>query len=224
MRLCKQCRVAVDAHLKRCPLCLEAIEAEDFVTEKAHYPDYAVSMSTEKRDMKLKLWVYISVFSAVLCLLINLLTWKGVPWFLYVVSSVLYAWLFVGHSVFSKKHIGHKLLMQLIGASLLLIIIDAADGRSNWALNYVVPFLIIGTSVTITIIVFVRHQLWRDYMIYDVITIALGFLLLFTSWVSSAKVLWPSIAAGFVVLMALLSLIIFASRKLITELKKRFHI
>ena len=33
MRLCKQCRVAVDAHLKRCPLCLEAIEADPPLVE-----------------------------------------------------------------------------------------------------------------------------------------------------------------------------------------------
>src|SRR5690606_40403677 len=53
----------------------------------------------------------------------------------------------------SKHFYSTKTLRQVISVSIILILIDIFTGYSKWALTYVIPFVLAGTTLLLPIIV-----------------------------------------------------------------------
>jgi len=221
MRECEKCHISVATNRKTCPLCGNILVGKS-EQGKAIYPPFA---SAEKqRNIALRILLFLAISSMLISIFVNLLTNPKDRWSVYVVISVIYSWILLRSTIMSKKNIAGRLLIQMIAVSLLCIGIEKQSHSSGWALDYVVPFLCIVTILAILIIIFSKQMFYSDYLLYLLLAIIISFVPMILYLFKQINILWPSIAAASVAIMAALGMILFADRATKDELKKRFHL
>lgn len=179
---------------------------------------------SEPNNFKSRLFLFLSVGAGGTCLLVNLLTGLESLWSLFIVGAILLLWLFIRHTIMSKGNIAFRLILQFLGLSVFLVLVDQLSGGYGWALDIVTPFLAILSTLMVTILLFTRRMKWRDYMIYLALTAFLGFAPLILIFVDLVRVQWPAITAAFYSFLTWIGMFLFADKKLKNELIKRFHI
>ncbi|MFA5542416.1 MAG: DUF6320 domain-containing protein [Bacilli bacterium] len=222
MKKCSKCKVEVNTIRKTCPLCGQFLENPDKEEFTQIYPTYV--NEAKKIDLFLRILLFISVTVMATVLLINFLTYDGVSWSLYVVIGVVYAWILWRSTIKSKRNVASRLLVQMIALSLTVYGIEEISNTGNWALDYIIPFICVATTLSIVILIFSKKMLYSDYLFYLLLSIIIGFVPLILYLTQIINVLWPSITAAGVSSITTLGMIIFADRATKDELKRRFHL
>ncbi|QQK76494.1 hypothetical protein HUG15_13570 [Salicibibacter cibarius] len=217
MHRCSNCGVWT-AH-RNCPLCKRQLT--DRIASLNMYPPY--QSDAKYRNLKQRVFLFIAIFIISSSLLINLLTTPDQLWVFYIVGPVLYALLFINHTILSKAHVGSKIIFQVLALSAMLVVIDVAGGSTRWSIHYVIPFLVILATLMVTIIILRKPMKWREYLGYMMTMIFLGFIpvLLFLSALS--YVLWPSAVTALYALLTFIGMGLFANKTMKNEIVRRFH-
>jgi hypothetical protein len=162
---------------------------------------------------------------SVISITVNLLTieqyslfWSGV-----VACSLLYALITIRNTIISKTHIGGKVLIQFISLSALVFVVDICSGFEKWSTNYVIPWLIVLSTLIITIVAFAKKSRWADYTGYLFATFFISLCPIFLFIFNLATVIWTSIAAIVYSILTIIGLVIFSDKQFKDETKKRFH-
>jgi hypothetical protein len=213
--------VNVDNPIDSCPLCFSSLTQKDNNPEQSSYP--ALLQQAERQSILIRVLVMLSFAVSVVSLTVNILTYNGLLWSLIVIGNVLYIWAAISTAVRKRSRIGFNVLIQVLCLAGLLVIIDVFSGRGNWALNYVVPFLFITATMSITVITIVKRLDTRSFILYFFLIALLGFIPIFLLALDQATVLWPSLVSAIYSGLSLLSLFVFAYRATKQELQKRFH-
>lgn len=222
MKYCNKCNVSVDDPINRCPLCYAHLSQQDNKTELQTYP--SLLKIAERYNLLYRILIMLSLTISVVCITINYFATPDILWSLLVVGNIGYMWIAIGTAVREKSKLGFNILIQAISLSALMVLIDRFSGNSNWALNYVVPFLFITATLSITVIIIVRRMDSRSFILYLILTALIGFLPIVFVGAGLITVRWPSIVSALYSGLSLISLFIFADRVTIQELKKRFHL
>ena len=220
MKRCSKCRMNIENRLARCPLCGETLEPLD----SAFVQEYCRNRSLRRYMLAVKIIFFVQVMVVTGMLLLNLLTGFQWLWALAVICCTVYLGVSAITAIRSSRNIGMLTLVQTLGISLVTFVIDYSFGHYGWSLNYVIPFLLIFSSLFLTFLIVLRPMGLRDYIIYQFVIAAMGLapvLMVLLGWVD---VIWPSVACAFYSAMVFLGMFLFASRKTKHEMKKRFHL
>ncbi|WP_066504097.1 DUF6320 domain-containing protein [Abyssisolibacter fermentans] len=221
MKKCNYCNAYVDEYLAICPLCLKSLK-ESEAKKNPEYPKYDINQM--RQNLKLRFLLFLSIIIISICTLINVLNYNGVPWVLYIISPILYLWLLIRNTLMSKTHYGVRILLQLIGISFFLFVIDTTQGGYSWSVNIVIPFLIIVAIILITIIVYTKQMLWKDYIGYLFVMTFIGFIPILFFAIGIVDTLWPSAVSALYAILTLVGMFILSNKKFKTEFIRRFHI
>lgn len=112
LNYCENCHVYVDNALDRCPLCGEHLS--DSPTPNEMYAPVRPQTRGDRRSFYQDLLIFLTLVFVLGAVVINMLTWDGVPWFLAVATPILYMWILV-KTCFSEYLFGTKVLLQLAG-------------------------------------------------------------------------------------------------------------
>lgn len=222
MKYCDKCQVTVDNPVEHCPLCYAHLIPQDGMTEHPSYPP--LLRQAERYNLIKRILIMLSLTVAVTCLTINIVTRQKIWWSLIVIGNILYMWVAISTAVRKRAKLGYNILIQAVSLAALLVFIDRLSGQSNWALNFIVPFLFITATLSITIITVVRRMDSRSFILYVFLTALMGFIPIILMAFGLVTKLWPSLAAALYSGLSLVSLFIFADRATKQELKKRFHL
>jgi hypothetical protein len=233
MKYCRKCAVSVHTGYEFCPLCasqltdgqdgdsapgteavLSDIPAEDI------YPRYDGEV---KRNLLLRVLLFISVVGAATCLLINLLAYQGMLWALLVAGGIGFFWAALIYPITARKNVGHHIAVDAVAACVFFVVAQFVVGTKGWSLDYVVPFLFIAATTFISLVILIKRMRWREYALYQFVTILLGVLPVISVIASLVTTTWPSIVSAFYSGVTLLGMFIFADKKYKNELIKRFH-
>ncbi len=238
MKYCEKCGVKVNTSMQKCPLCSmlliedSAADADEMVCtcqpphiveDISKYPE-AEEGHGRRYNFVFRFILFISVVVASTSLLINLLTYSGNLWSLYVVGTLLYAWIAVGYPLFSRKKIGRIIVLNSIVTSIYVFALELATNTKGWGLTYVTPFIFIAATLMITFIIFLKRLKWREYTIYQTIMVIMGFLPVVFCLTGLVTSVLPSILSAFYSFLTLAGMFIFADKKYKDELIKRFHL
>ncbi|MFZ4454102.1 DUF6320 domain-containing protein [Salibacterium aidingense] len=223
MKQCKDCQVMIEDNSVKCPLCFKSVVEKRSTSDCTFYPvgHRPEAMAAGRLFPNINLFVSVLIIST--CLLINILTTPNHLWFIYVIAPVLYLLLLFNHTLLSKSHVGSKIILQVLGLSSLLFFLDYNTSFERWSVNIVHPFLVIGATLLITVIIIVQRMRWRDYVGYITTMILLGFmpLALYLTGISSS--LWASAGAALYALLTLIGMFLFSDQSFKNDLKRRFH-
>ncbi len=222
MSRCDYCHVEIDENLNICPLCFKHIRSRSEI-KNPEYPKYKRSDNTILSfGLKTLLFVFISI--VLVSLIVNLFLWNGIPWFLFIISSLFYIWILIKSTIIGRAHYGTKILIQLFGLSVLITVIDSVNGTLSWSVNYVIPLIIIISNLLITIKIARRRIKWRNYSVFLIILILLGFIPILFFNLNIITILWPSAAAGLYTLLTFIGFLTFSYKRFSRELFKVFHL
>ncbi|NLA86704.1 MAG: hypothetical protein GX847_05355 [Clostridiales bacterium] len=228
MKYCRKCALSVNTAYEFCPLCAsqltdvqisEAAPAGEDASEDV-YPRYHGEI---KYNLALRLLLFISIVGASTSLLINLLLYNGVLWSLLVAGGIGIFWAAVIYPISARRNLGHHITVDAIAACVFFVVAQFVIGVKGWSLDYVVPFLFIAATTFISLVILIKRMKWREYAMYQFITILLGILPVISVIAGLVTTAWPSIVSAFYSFMTLLGMFIFADKKYKNELIKRFH-
>ncbi len=222
MKICEHCGVKIKNDIKYCPLC--DMKATEIIDDGEYSNDYPHIKTGFTRGLLLKLLTFIAVFFVAASFTIDHLVPTGSPWAFITSSAIIYSWLSAMNVLKNTPNPASIILCQLISVSGLVFLVDYFTGYYRWSINYVIPFLIIGASLTITLMVFIKPIKYRAYTIYQLTIAILGVLSCLLWLFGYSEIEWPVVVAAFTSVTCFVSSMVFSYRKAKNELTKRFHI
>ncbi|MBO1004651.1 DUF6320 domain-containing protein [Pseudogracilibacillus auburnensis] len=221
MPTCKNCHVHLDKYLKKCPLCLRRMNHN---YKSSLYPDY--NYNDARKNIKCKVFLFLTIIFTSVCTLINLLTIKKEPtlWFIYVLVIVFYLWVLIGHTIISRKNFGSKIHLQIFALSFLFLVIDLNSGFERWSVNIVIPIIILLGTFLISLKIATEKMFVNAYMGYVMSVIVVGFIPLILYAIGISTLFWPSSVVTLFSLLAIIGVYMFADKIFKAEFNRRFHL
>ena len=221
MKTCKRCNVKVVDDSNICPLCRTVLTNIDNENSEKTYP--TIEVSPHKYDIIKRLFMLISIVSAVVSIVTNYLTYNGVIWSAITIAAIIYFWVIMTYSIKRNRNIASQILVQVVCASIITVIMDNAIGYVGWSVNHVIPEIIILANVAVLILVFVNRMYWNTYVINQIVIAICGLIPGVLFLCGLIKVPLPTILATATSFIVLVVMMIFGDKTIKSELKRRFH-
>jgi MFS family permease len=228
MKHCPDCHIDVLTRTKHCPLCHRLLSGDDN-DGVISYPPF--DAKANRRRTFLRMLATISLTAIFITALINYFTFVGHLWSVVAIFAILYAWIVVGWLTFKPNvHISLKLMTHAIGITGLLLVIEAFTrldsmvGHLQWTLSYAMPSIFIAFIVAINIMMLIRRQNLRDYLISQLSLSIIGFVPLILVFFGLVNPIYMSIAAAGLSFATIIGLFLLGRRIVISELGRKFHL
>ncbi len=229
MKICDHCHMIHEHNHKTCIVCgrlLKQKEYEDPI-EKIGYPE--VTVIKKKRIIAARILGIMSIAVSIIVAVINFMTWNEnpTPWSLIIIGIFSYIWLLVSQVIISKHDYTTKTLRQVWIIAAILIITDIVTGYHAWALTYAIPFILVGTTAFLPIVVtsmpkkyFLHVRSLFSLIILDIVILIIPFV---SDWMELG-VTWTAAMTGISGFILLAAMWVFAPKTTYQELVKIFRI
>jgi hypothetical protein len=221
MKTCKRCKVNVEEDADICPLCRTVLT--DIGGEKPDKTYPAIEVNSHKYNIIKRLFLFVSIISAVASVITNYLTYNGVMWSAITISAIIYFWVIMSYSIKRNRNIASHILVQVICVSILTVVMDNSIGYSGWSVNNVIPEIMILANVAVLVLVFTNRMYWHTYVINQIVIAICGLIPGILLLCGLITVHIPTIIATATSFLVLVIMIIFGDKTIKSELKRRFH-
>lgn len=208
----------------KCPLCHSKLTVSEYVEDcdcENIFP--VVPTVFEQYKLIIKIALFLSISGAVIAVAVNMMVPHNRMWSLFVllgIGCVLVSFII---ALIKRKNIVKAMYNQVIMISVFAVVWDFVIGWRGWSIDFVIPILL-GFNI---IFMFVTAQILKlkieDYMFYLMISSVGGLIPLIFLAFDIAKIVYPSYICVILSVISLAALIVFYSNKIISEMKKRFH-
>lgn len=228
MKFCEKCNLYHEDKHKTCVACGRVLVDKDYQSKllTPGYPE--VLVLRKKPSIAARVLVLVGILISLVCAIINMFTFKDSNsyWSLIVIGALIYTLLVIKQVIIAKHDYSTKTLKQVLIVSIILLAIDFATNYKGWAITYGIPFVIVGTSVILPIVVasmpkkyymHVRNLFWL--IILNLIITIISFL----TPLMIEGIIWTgamSLVTGITLFSAML---LFAPKITYHELVKFFH-
>lgn len=222
MRECKKCRVEILDDTRVCPLCSSVLEISGEPGTCTGYPD--VKSTVRKLNFIVRLYSFLAIIAEVTLIIVNYLNFHGVWWSAVSGICILYFYITLKYSLQKNKGYQTVIVVQVIGAVLLVIAADYIAGYRGWSVNYALPGAVLLLDVTIASLMIVNASNWQSYLLMQIFTALISIVCTVLWWLGIITRPMFSLTALAVSLCMLLGTLIFGDRRAKAELKRRFHV
>ncbi len=195
MNSCKRCGVAINDETTICLFCGMVLSGDGSGT-RSIYPDI------RNKTRMLKRLINIASYFAIVLVILTL-----------------------QYSV--NKRDGHikKIFVQMLGAMLLVVVIDFALGFSGWSFNIGIPLIILLLDVIILICMVINFENWQSYLLMQIFTLVMSIIhmVFYMTGIIKNGPLLPWVTFG-VSAVIFTSCLVIGDKKAKSELKRRFYI
>lgn len=222
MKTCKRCNVKIQDDSNICPLCRTVLTNMGGEPLDKAYP--TIEVNPHKYNIVKRLFMFISILSAVTSVVTNYLTYNGVIWSAITIAAIIYFWVIMSYSIKRNRNIASQILVQVLCTSIITVIMDNSIGYIGWSVNHVIPEIMILANISVLILVIVNRMYWHTYVLNQIVIAICGLIpgVLFLCGV--IKVPLPTIIATATSFIVLVVTMIFGDKSIGSELKRRFHV
>lgn len=204
------------------PVQSEALQPQSSTKEEVTYPEVAKIRQKMKHAVRI-CWLA-SIVAFIALRIISMAVGFERPWD-YLVGGCLLYLMFTFHASFlGRRGYQFKMVVQTIGALLLVILIDGILGFHGWSLNYVVPGVFVLIDVAVLILMLVNGRNWQSYLPIQLLVVALSFTSLMIYGTSYMTEWVPAMIGFFIVCVIFVCTILVGGKRAISELGRRFHV
>lgn len=218
---CGNCNIEVNNVSDNCPLCGKYLVPEGEERETV-YPslEELAAKKTYNKWVKIVLFFIISI--SIITLVVNLLTPGHYLWSVVPIAAIWLLFPVIVLPLAKRKLTPMMIVLDNITISIFLIIVDSMVDAREWAMSYVVPFILFGSALIVTIIVVSKKMTWRELYLFQMSIAAICFIPIIASCFFNF-VFWPSVASAVYGIITIIGMLIFGDKSLQFETKKRFH-
>ncbi len=232
MKHCHECNIDIDTNRVTCPFCRDILkEINDDTTKMEDYQKY--KETKQNSHTVRKIFIFLSLIAIFVCSLVNGLTFSGSLWSLIVIGGIIYLWVLIRITIMSRQNIALKLFLQAVAIGIILLFIQVQNNNIHWLMPYALPFLMVATTLAITLLIFIKIMRYRDYMLYLIMVALLGIIPIILVFIETTQylfevdgklIIWPSIVSCSYAVFTLIGMFLFGDRATKTEFIKRFHV
>ncbi len=224
MKRCDKCNITIETNQQYCPLCHQVLKGETKPDFKELYPEHISARRMVLPTTK-KALMYVTLASVMILTVINIATYNGLLWCLIPIGAIIYCWFLVRVGVLSRRNIAFRLALLTVLLIGLLIGIDyrSAPEDNGWAINYLMPLLLLSCNLAISMITWIRVSNYRDYFLYFLLILIFSLVPLILVFTKTLSVVWPALSSFGLAMAILLFIIIFFPKSIKEEIQKRFH-
>ena len=234
MKYCSSCKIASMDEVGRCPLCeallvalpedqgFEKISESLSHLEEERYPDVVISKSSYGLIKRIYAFLAIIIIGASIAM--DFLIDTDVSWSIISIAAVLYGWTLIYHAIRTNIHIGSKIFVQAISASIFIVLVDWFTVFEHWSVNYVVPQILMLSNVAIFILMMINRMVWREFVFYQLAVSVIGLVPIGLIVFDVVTRPLSSIVCIVVSAVILVCTVIFGDKTVKSELIRRFHI
>ena len=227
MAKCKRCGILADEALRHCPLCRRKFDGHADNRDNDWYPNYESAEPDPapqkvKRDI-IKATFFSAFVACCVMTLVNSFFITDSLWCVYLIIPTVYLAFTIMHTVFSRAHLGLKILFQVVAVSGLLLAVDIRMGFTRWSVNYAFPFLLIGGNFLMIVIMSAKRAHLRGFIEFIIALMLFSLLPIHLYIYGASTVFWPAILAEINAVFTLVGLFIFSHNDFLSEVKRRFH-
>ena len=233
MARCIRCKLNIRDNAVMCPLCngvlvrgddeYESVpEGEHYISKSMTYPD--VSFSLRRITFAIKIAIFVAVLIEIAAVIVNYMTYRGVWWALIVGLGLTYGCFTLVYSFSTSRSLQNIINVQALVAMLIAVALDHVLGYQGWSIKFAIPICLMAVSVGVVVLMIINVESWQNYIMTQisaaVISVILAVLHLLKVFHSSQL-----IYIAVVVTLAILSgTILFGSRLVSDEIKRRFRV
>ncbi|HEY5585073.1 MAG TPA: DUF6320 domain-containing protein [Ruminiclostridium sp.] len=221
MKTCKRCNVNVQDDSNMCPLCRTVLTTIDGEIFNKAYPK--IEVDPHKYDILKRIFLFISILSAVTTAVTNYLTYNGVIWSAITIAAIIYFWVIMAYSIKRNTNIASQILVQLLCTSIFTVIMDYTIGYTGWSVNHVIPEIIILANISFLVLIIVNRMYWHTYVLNQFAIAICGLIPGVLFLCGFIEVPLPTIIATSISFIVLVGTMIFGDKTIKSELKRRFH-
>lgn len=220
MRMCRHCGVDIEGQWEICPLCQSRLSEETPSEDVFPY----VPTVYKKYGMMFRVLGFVSVASAVVLVLINLILEETGPWSLFCLGGILCVWLSLSLAIRKRKNIPKGMLYQVVLISCICVGWDLAMGWRGWSTDFIIPILCLSVLVTLGILSRVFSWNFDNIIIYFWIAALFGVIPIIFYFTGVLNVKLPSIICTAGSLVSIIAILFFKWDSIRSELKRRLSI
>lgn len=187
------------------------------------YPD--IRNKTRMLKRLINIASYFGIVLEIFLAVINYYNYYGIKWSVITGGAIFYIILTLQYTV--NKRNGHiiKIFVQMLGAMLLVVVIDFALGFSGWSYNIGIPLIILLLDVIILVCMVINFENWQSYLLIQIFTLAASIIHMafyMAGVIVNGPVLpWVTFGVSAVIFT---SCLVIGGKKAENELKRRFYI
>ena len=191
-------------------------------TNRDEYPDIQYDPVKWKKLVNI-FYLVLAALGAILAV-VNYAVGTKVWWSGIAVACMAYAALTVRYSITRHANLGSKIMIQTIGAQVVLIITDHLLGYSGWSVNYAVPSTILFADLSIVFLIIVNRLNWQSYLMYQITMTIFSFIpiaLWAFGWITRPEM---AIITVILTVLILTLVVLMGDCSVKRELIRRFHL
>lgn len=206
---------------KEIPVEIESNGIAKKEANKGMYPEISYDINILKKMTHL---FYAVLLAVAACLgVVNYATYSGFMWSVIAIASIVYAVMTVQYSIMRHANLGYKILIQTIGAQILLVIIDIMTGYKGWSIDYAIPTTILFADIAIVFLIVVNRLNWQSYFMYQIAVTVFSFIPMVLWAVGLIDRPLMAIITVIISVLVLTVTILLGDRRVKNELIRRFH-
>ena len=219
MSRCNQCGVEIRDNTEYCPLCHSVLESGG--EQENLYPDIRTGRRRMAFAFRILLFIWVAV--SIVCFFTNYQMKNGFLWSV-IVSAVLFYPIYLLYIIAKDKGYIHRIFFGVIGAAVIVVLLDMVTGFHRWSVNFVLPGAMIGVDVVLIILMIYNRRNWQSYMIFQILTIIIGLVPLLLIYAGVVTHPLFSEIAFISALLVFLGTLIIGGHEARQEMKRRFHV
>lgn len=226
MKYCKKCGLYVNNDRNTCPFCYSVLDDDGKELDFQPYPKYKKKVVL---SITAKIFLFISIITAITSILVNSYTISlgyDYYWSIIVIFSIVYLWIIINYVFSNRGVLTGRIITTSVLTSICIYLIEFFLVKSNsywFSLDIVIPFIFIGTTITVLLIMLISKKLIIDTLI-PLFGLCLLSMLLCLIDVRMNSILWPALSSCALSAITLIYMLVFHIKDVSDEFKKRFHI
>ncbi|VEU80881.1 DUF6320 domain-containing protein [Haploplasma axanthum] len=220
MKSCKNCDIKYDSPVEYCLLCHNELH-EDGTPTEYHFQPYKKSKSSI--SLLFRIFILINLASIIITSFVNYSLSRKLDWSLIVSVSNIYLIILLWIILYSPKFV-IKLLGFIVLTTIEILAIGFLIKDHHWAIDIVLPFSLISSTLLLTIVLLSKKNKWQDYISFLLTSIGFNLLVILLNIFKITQIKWAITASFFYGLLTLIGLIIFSPKEVKEEFMRRFHI
>ena len=220
MLYCEQCKTEINGNHTNCPLCQCRLKG----TPEEVLSDYPMIVPHKSIfDIAPRIIRFVAVFSCVICMLINYITYNETMWSGFVVAGVACGWLVMEIGLPMRANLIKGFQIELYIMCILSVLWDYFTGWHKWSIGIVIPIATTACMVIMVMLSILLNKHTKEYLIYLVMVGLVGFATISILFIDSIEIKLPAvICVG--TSCALFTIIIFFERNTaVKEIQKKLH-
>ncbi len=235
MAKCIRCKLEIKDDTMMCPLCNGVLvrDEEEFATAEKNsdgtyvsrsisYPDVAPAL--KRMQMAVRIAIFSAVIVAVVAMFVNYYTYKGVMWSLIVALGLAYGCFTLLYAFSTRRSLQRIIHVQALLAIIAMIALDYLTGHQGWAVKYAIPIALMVIPVGIVVMMIINVESWQSYIMTEISCASLSVVLLILALFKVINSTILLLIATGVSCAILAGTILFGSRLVSDEIKRRFRV